>query len=71
MDATKNSLEWMVKSRECNGRPLSDSQIAGLESTLQLLSEQAGPPGLDYEPSYFVVPEPSDDLSVFPLNTST
>ena len=70
MDATKSSLEWMVKSRECNGRPLSDSQIAGLESTQQLLSEQAGPPGFDYEPSYFVVPEPSDDRFVFPLNPS-
>jgi len=70
MDATKSSLEWMVKSRECNGRPLSGSQIAGLESTLQLLAEQAGPPGFDYEPSDFVVPEPSDDRFVFPLNPS-
>ena len=42
MDATKNSLEWMVRSRECNGRPLSGSEIAGLESTLQLLAAQAG-----------------------------
>jgi hypothetical protein len=70
MDATKSNLEWMVKSRECNGRPLSDSQIAGLESTLQLLSEQAGTPEFDYEPSDFVVPEPSDDRFVFPLNPS-
>jgi hypothetical protein len=70
MDPTKSSLEWMVKSGECNGRPLSGSQIAGLESTLQLLAEQAGPPGFDYEPSDFVVPEPSDDQFVFPLNPS-
>ncbi len=70
MDATESSLECMVKSRECNGRPLSGSEIAGLKSTLQLLAEQAGPPGFDYEPLYFVVPEPSDDRFVFPLNPS-
>ena len=70
MDPTKSSLEWMVKSRECNGRPLSGSQIAGLESTLQLLAEQAGPPGFDYEPSDFVVPERSDNQFVSPLNPS-
>jgi hypothetical protein len=70
MDATKSSLEWMVKSRECNSRPLSGSEIEGLKSTLQLLAEQAGPPGFDYEPSYFVVPEPSDVRFVFPLNPS-
>ena len=70
MDATKSSLEWMVKSRECNGRPLSGSEIAGLESTLQLLAAQAGPPGFDYEPSDFLVPEPSDGRFVFPLNPS-
>jgi hypothetical protein len=70
MDATKSNLEWMVKSRECNGRPLSDSQLAGLESTRQLLAELAGPPGFDYEPSDFVAPEPSDERFVFPLNPS-
>jgi hypothetical protein len=70
MDATKSSLEWMARSRECNGRPLSGSEIAGLESTLQLLAEQVGSPGFDYEPSDFLVPEPSDDRFVFPLNPS-
>jgi hypothetical protein len=70
MEATRINLERMVKSRECNGRPLSDSQVAGLQSTLQLLAEQAGAPELDYEPSDFVVPEPSDDRFVFSLNPS-
>jgi hypothetical protein len=49
---------------------LSGSEIAGLESTLQLLAEQVGSPGFDYEPSDFLVPEPSDDRFVFPLNPS-